>query len=90
MTVEMNIFNKLSYFICTNTESPLFQSTLAHIYSGEQSIMANVTISNLTPAGSELFQGEDSFIHELSEQEISDVLGGGRVQILWTAVCVEW
>ncbi|WP_427160502.1 hypothetical protein ACQFX9_02160 [Aliinostoc sp. HNIBRCY26] len=51
--------------------------------------MANVTISNLTPAGSELFQGEDSFIHELSEQEINDVLGGLRVTIGWTLICVE-
>ncbi|WP_236143779.1 hypothetical protein [Nostoc sp. CMAA1605] len=51
--------------------------------------MANVTISNLTPAGSELFQGEDSFIHELSEQEINNVLGGVRVIICWTLICVE-
>ncbi|WP_192881649.1 hypothetical protein [Nostoc sp. CENA543] len=51
--------------------------------------MANVTISNLIPAGSELFQGEDSFIHELNEQEISDVLGGLRVTICWTLICVD-
>ncbi|WP_427160505.1 hypothetical protein ACQFX9_02175 [Aliinostoc sp. HNIBRCY26] len=51
--------------------------------------MTNVKISNLTPAGSELFQGEDSFIHELSEQEINDVLGGLRVTICWTLICVE-
>ncbi len=52
--------------------------------------MANLKISHLSPAGSELFQGEDSFLHELSEQEINDVLGAGRVTIFWSAICVEW
>ncbi len=52
--------------------------------------MANLTISNLSPAGSELFQGEDSFLHELSEQEINDVLGAGRVTIAWTLIDIQW
>ncbi|WP_066384163.1 MULTISPECIES: hypothetical protein [unclassified Anabaena] len=38
--------------------------------------MAKVTISNLFPTEKKLLPGEDSLLHELSEQEINHVLGG--------------
>lgn len=53
--------------------------------------MANITISELRPAGADLFSDTESFFNELTEQEIGDVLGGaGEVAILWSAVCVRW
>ncbi|PSB07666.1 hypothetical protein C7B62_19195 [Pleurocapsa sp. CCALA 161] len=39
--------------------------------------MANIKLSELSPAGSELFQGHEDFLNELSDRELSDVLGGG-------------
>lgn len=39
--------------------------------------MASIRISELRPAGSELFQDSESFLNELSEnREIDQVLGG--------------
>ncbi|MEA5603412.1 hypothetical protein [Nostoc sp. UHCC 0252] len=52
--------------------------------------MANIAISNLRPAGADLFQDSESFLHELTEQEVTDILGGAKVSILWSAICVEW
>ncbi|MBW4677374.1 MAG: hypothetical protein KME52_26255, partial [Desmonostoc geniculatum HA4340-LM1] len=52
--------------------------------------MSNIAISNLRPAGADLFQDSENFLHELTEQEIADVLGGARVIILFTALCFEW
>lgn len=50
--------------------------------------MANIAISNLRPAGSDLFSGSESFLHELTTQEITDVLGGGwYVELLWSGIC---
>ncbi|MEH2319594.1 hypothetical protein [Nostoc sp.] len=50
--------------------------------------MANIAISNLRPAGADLFQGSETFLHELTEQEITNVLGGRwHVHILFTALC---
>jgi hypothetical protein len=53
--------------------------------------MAKITISELRPAGADLFEGSESFMHELNEQEITDVLGGGKIVIAnsWL-ICVEW
>lgn len=48
--------------------------------------MAKITISELRPAGADLFQEHESFMHELNEQEISDVLGGDVV-ITFTLIC---
>ncbi|MEO1430176.1 MAG: hypothetical protein AAFV71_14145 [Cyanobacteria bacterium J06633_8] len=58
--------------------------------------MAKITISELRPAGADLFDGSESFMHELNDQEVSFVLGGAaaksdfELEILWTAVCVKW
>ncbi len=38
--------------------------------------MANIEISNLLPAGSELFQDSESFLNEMTEREIEDIKGG--------------
>ncbi len=48
--------------------------------------MAKIAISELRPTGADLFQDSESFMHELNEQEIADVLGGAVV-ITWTFVC---
>jgi hypothetical protein len=52
--------------------------------------MASITISDLRPAGTDLFRDSESFLHELTEQEVGNVLGLGPwwVKIAWTVVCV--
>ncbi|MDD1426595.1 hypothetical protein MEO94_19355 [Dolichospermum sp. ST_sed9] len=52
--------------------------------------MANIVISELRLAGSELFQDSESFLYDLNDQEMVNTLGGGKFWILWTALCVEW
>lgn len=50
--------------------------------------MANIAISDLRPVGANLFQDSESFLHELTEQEITDVLGGRwYVHFLWSGIC---
>lgn len=39
--------------------------------------MANIKISDLRPAGSDLFSDPESYINELSEGEFAEVIGGG-------------
>jgi len=48
--------------------------------------MASIIISDLEPAGANLFRDSESFLHELTEQEVGDVLGGWFI-ILWTLIC---
>ena len=38
--------------------------------------MASIKISELRPAGSELFQDSESFLNELSEREMGSLEGG--------------
>ncbi|NMG08705.1 hypothetical protein [Brasilonema sp. UFV-L1] len=38
--------------------------------------MAIIKISELRPAGSELFQDSESYLNELNEQEVSMAIGG--------------
>ena len=38
--------------------------------------MASITISELRPAGSELFQDSESFLNELNDQEMLGIAGG--------------
>lgn len=38
--------------------------------------MANIKISELRPAGSELFQDSESFLNELSDRDLGNVEGG--------------
>lgn len=41
--------------------------------------MATIKISDLASTGAELFHDSESFLNELTNQEINDVLGGGRL-----------
>ncbi|WP_017314966.1 hypothetical protein [Mastigocladopsis repens] len=45
--------------------------------------MANIKISELRPAGAELFQDSESFLNELNDQEMS-VFGGGDGDVVVT------
>jgi hypothetical protein len=45
--------------------------------------MANMTISDLRPAGSDLFADSENFLQELTEQEIGNVLGGVLADTLY-------
>jgi len=51
--------------------------------------MANINISNLRPAGADLFLDSESYLHDLTEQEMVDTLGGWKIEILWTGFCIE-
>ena len=52
--------------------------------------MANIVISELRSAGSELFQDSESYLTDLNEQEMMNTLGGGwGFKILWTAICAH-
>lgn len=51
--------------------------------------MANITISDLRPAGADLFSDSESYLHELTDSEMLDTLGGRRIIITWTFVCYE-
>ncbi len=39
--------------------------------------MATITISDLRPAGSELFLDSESYLNNLTESEMEELLGGG-------------
>ncbi|MBN3898741.1 MAG: hypothetical protein HWQ41_26770 [Nostoc sp. NOS(2021)] len=41
--------------------------------------MASIKISELRPAGSELFQDSESFLNELNSQDMGGVIGGLNV-----------
>jgi lactobin A/cerein 7B family class IIb bacteriocin len=46
-----------------------------HTYK-EKNQMANITISNLRPAGADLFDSSESYLQELSDMELVDTNGG--------------
>jgi hypothetical protein len=46
-----------------------------HTYK-EKNQMANITISNLRPAGADLFDSSESYLQELSDTELLDTNGG--------------
>ena len=41
--------------------------------------MATIKISELRPAGSELLQDSESFLNELSDHELENVVGGDSI-----------
>lgn len=49
--------------------------------------MATIQVSNLCPTGFELFQGSESFLNDLSEQEVADISGGWYVHLLRSSIC---
>jgi hypothetical protein len=46
--------------------------------------MATLKISELNPAGSELFQGSENFLEELSDRELGFVVGGADINSVVT------
>jgi soluble P-type ATPase len=46
--------------------------------------MAKLTISELNPAGSELFQDSENFLEELSDRELGVVVGGADMNSVVT------
>ncbi|MDT9178934.1 MAG: hypothetical protein P5702_15675 [Limnospira sp. PMC 1291.21] len=54
--------------------------------------MANITISDLHPAGADLFSDSESYLYDLSESEMLGTLVGGsgrwRFRVLWTSFCI--
>jgi hypothetical protein len=46
--------------------------------------MAKLTISELNPAGSELFQDSENFLEELSDRELGFVAGGADINSVVT------
>lgn len=47
--------------------------------------MANITISDLRPAGADLFSDSESYLTDLTESEMLGTLGGagGSITICW-------
>lgn len=48
--------------------------------------MAQIELSELSPAGCELFQDSESFLNELNDREIAGVAGGGGVSGIVTQI----
>jgi soluble P-type ATPase len=46
--------------------------------------MAKLTISELNPAGAELFQDSENFLEELSDRELGVVVGGADINSVVT------
>lgn len=51
--------------------------------------MAVINISELHPAGSELFQDSESFLNELNNQEMGSILGNGLVGIITGQISIS-
>jgi len=43
----------------------------------EETKMANITISDLRPAGADLFSDSESYLTDLNDQDMMELLGGG-------------
>ena len=53
--------------------------------------MANINISDLCPAGADLFLDSESYLNDLTEGETNVLLGGkGRIRILWGLIDIQW
>ncbi|MBW4617105.1 MAG: class IIb bacteriocin, lactobin A/cerein 7B family [Desmonostoc vinosum HA7617-LM4] len=53
--------------------------------------MASINISNLQPVGSELFMDSESFMNELTEQELNGTNGGLSPIVIWgVAIASEY
>jgi hypothetical protein len=50
--------------------------------------MAKIAIADLQPAGSELFADKESFLHDLTNDEL-DIMGGCKLILLWTSFCID-
>jgi len=54
--------------------------------------MANITISDLRPAGADLFSDSESYLTDLTESEMLGTLGGGAgsITICWQDKATGW
>ncbi|AKE64121.1 hypothetical protein MYAER_1771 [Microcystis aeruginosa NIES-2549] len=53
--------------------------------------MANITISDLRPAGADLFSDSESYLTDLTDSEMLDTLGGGgSITICWQNKTTRW
>ncbi|MFN6526289.1 hypothetical protein [Nostoc sp. ChiSLP03a] len=50
--------------------------------------MANIVISNLRPAGAELFDGSESFMNDLTDSELDITKGGLTPAVFFAGVAV--
>ena len=51
--------------------------------------MATIKISELRPAGSELLQDSESFLNELSDHDLENVVGGAVIESVATQQSVS-
>lgn len=47
--------------------------------------MARIVVSDLRPAGADLFTDSESFLYDLTDDE--QMIQGGWFKFLWTALC---
>lgn len=52
--------------------------------------MSSIKVNDLSPAGSELFQDDESFMNELTNDELGSVQGGLLSLTLTLTVTVSW
>ena len=53
--------------------------------------MANITISDLRPAGADLFSDSESYLTDLTESETLGTLGGrGSITACWEGKTTKW
>ncbi|NCQ93584.1 MAG: hypothetical protein GPI94_23755 [Microcystis aeruginosa LG13-03] len=53
--------------------------------------MANITISDLRPAGADLFSDSESYLTDLTESETLGTLGGaGSITVCWEGKTTRW
>ena len=48
--------------------------------------MANINISDLRPAGADLFLDSESYLNDLTEGEMTNTLGGWWWTVPWTVL----
>ena len=48
--------------------------------------MANINISDLRPAGADLFLDSESYLNDVTEGEMTNILGGGSFLLCITPV----
>lgn len=52
--------------------------------------MAVISISNLSPVGSELFMDSESFMNEMSNEELTGTQGGLSPIVIYTVAVNSW
>jgi hypothetical protein len=51
--------------------------------------MASITVSNLSPLGSDLFMDSESFMDALADNELSEINGGITPAVI-TTIATKW